>query len=62
MSNMEESSFRLTVNSFISLGSADRAFLTPDPSSNSLLPIDDTIWEENVRLLSCAKRYKFDGL
>lgn len=53
---MEESSFRLTVNSFISLGSADRAFLTPDPSSNSLLPIDDTIWEENVRLLSFAER------
>lgn len=33
---------------FINLGCAERAFLTADPSSNSILPIDDTIWEENV--------------
>ncbi|KAL7953163.1 hypothetical protein V8C34DRAFT_321492 [Trichoderma compactum] len=43
-----EEAFSITESEdFISLGSADRAFFTTDPSSNSLLPIDDTIWEEN---------------
>lgn len=32
----------------MNLGCADRAFLTADPSKNSILPIDDAIWEEGV--------------
>ncbi|KAL7915502.1 fungal-specific transcription factor domain-containing protein [Trichoderma velutinum] len=46
----------LVLDRFISLGSADRAFLTADPSSNSLLPIDDTIWEENGEINAPVRR------
>lgn len=41
----------------MNLGCADRAFLTADPSKNSILPIDDAIWEENVRPTAHHRRH-----
>ncbi|KAL6904051.1 fungal-specific transcription factor domain-containing protein [Trichoderma evansii] len=46
----------LVLDRFINLGCADRAFLTTDPSSNSILPIDDTIWEENREINAPVRR------
>lgn len=41
----------------MNLGCADRAFLTADPSKNSILPIDDAIWEENVGRTAYHQRF-----
>ncbi|UKZ45883.1 hypothetical protein TrVGV298_000076 [Trichoderma virens] len=46
----------LVLDRFISLGSADRVSLTTDPNSNSLLPIDDAIWEENREIDAPVRR------
>ncbi|PTB39225.1 hypothetical protein M441DRAFT_196357 [Trichoderma asperellum CBS 433.97] len=46
----------LVLDRFINLGCADRAFLMTDPSSNSILPIDDAIWEENREINAPVRR------
>ncbi|KAL7933864.1 fungal-specific transcription factor domain-containing protein [Trichoderma chlorosporum] len=46
----------LVLDRFISLGSADRVFLTTDPSTNSLLPIDDAKWEDNKEVDAPVRR------
>ncbi|KAL7924496.1 fungal-specific transcription factor domain-containing protein [Trichoderma austrokoningii] len=46
----------LVLDRYINLGCADRAFLTADPSKNSILPIDDAIWEENREINAPVRR------
>ncbi|KAL7941885.1 hypothetical protein V8C42DRAFT_333996 [Trichoderma barbatum] len=46
----------LVLDRFISLGSADRVFLTTDPSSNSFLPIDDVVWDEHRGINTPVRR------
>ncbi|KAL7972099.1 fungal-specific transcription factor domain-containing protein [Trichoderma sp. SZMC 28014] len=46
----------LLLDRLMNLGCADRAFLTAEPSKNSILPIDDAIWDEGREMNAPVRR------